>query len=55
MATRSKSSRKSVSRTQKRYVSKTQTQNNAPHAISTVGGGQSGMLGSSSASAGAWG
>ena len=55
MATRSKPSRKSVSRTQKRYVSKTQTQNNAPHPISNVGGGQGGLIGSSSASAGGWG
>lgn len=55
MTTRSKPSRRSVSRTQKRYVTKTQAQNKTPHPISTVGAGQSGMLGSSSASAGSWG
>ena len=55
MATRSKPSRKSVSRTQKRYVAKSQVQGNMPHPISAVGGGQGGLLGSSSASAGGWG
>lgn len=50
MSTRSKPSKKSQSRTQKRHLSKTN-----PRPVSLIGGGQGGVLGPSMSAGGMWG